>query len=142
MTKAYREIIQEKLDKLIQKTRELDNDQRLVLNIFLKYAKDIKIFLSGKGPKPKPPLIKVQGEAGSGKSTLIYVIEQWMERILRQSGDDPCQPYIIKAAFTGAAACIISGQTLHSAFSFKFGNEKNSLTDKDRDKKRTLLRNL
>ena len=32
--------------------------------------------------------------------------------------------------------------TLHSAFGFKFGNEKTSLTDKDRDMKRTLLRNL
>ena len=84
----------------------------------------------------------MQGEAGSGKSTLISLIEQWMERILRKSGDDPNQPYIIKTTFTGAAACIISGQTLHSAFGFKFGNEKNSLTDKDRDKKRTLLRNL
>ena len=140
--KAYRQIVQENLEKLIARTRELDEDQRTVLDIFIKYSKEIKKFLSRKGPKPKPPLVKVQGEAGSGKSTLIYLIEQWMERILRKSGDDPNQPYIIKATFTGAAACIISGQTLHSAFGFKFSNEKISLTDKDRDMKRTLLRNL
>ena len=57
VNKAYRQIIQENLDKLIERTRELDEDQRTVLDIFLKYAKDIKKFISGKGPKPKQTTI-------------------------------------------------------------------------------------
>ena len=51
-------------------------------------------------------------------------------------------PYVIKAAFTGSAAIVINGQTLHNAFSFKFGNEFISLNDKERDRKRDILRKL
>ena len=49
---------------------------------------------------------------------------------------------IIKAAFTGTAAANIKGQTLHSAFSFSFGNNFFSLGDKVRDERRTQLENL
>ena len=38
--KAYRQVIQENIEKLIKRTQELDKDQRMVLDIFLKYAKD------------------------------------------------------------------------------------------------------
>ena len=65
----------------------------------------------------------VQGGAGSGKSTVIDILSQQVERILRFPGDHPDHPYCIKAAFTGTAAANIKGQTLHSAFSFSFGNE-------------------
>ena len=67
---------------------------------------------------------------------------QWQERILRTAGDDPSHPYILKCAFTGTAASIIEGQTLHHAFSFSFGNEFYSLSDKVRDDRRRLLKNL
>ena len=67
---------------------------------------------------------------------------QCQERILRTSGDDPNQPYILKCAFTGTAASIIEGQTLHHAFSFSFGNEFFSLNDKTRDERRMSLKNL
>ena len=65
-----------------------------------------------------------------------------MERILRSAGDHPDHPYCIKAAFTGTAAANIKGQTLHSAFSFSFGNEFYSLSDKLRDERREQLSNL
>merc|ERR1711872_273066 len=90
----------------------------------------------------KPPLLIVQGGAGSGKSLLIRTIAQWFEKILRQSGDDPDKPYILLTAFTGTAAANIDGMTLHSAFNFNFGNEFLSLGDKIRDQKRELLKNL
>ena len=73
---------------------------------------------------------------------LIDVMSQQLETILRTSGDDPTHPYIIRAAFTGTAAANIQGQTLHSAFSFNFGNEFLSLSDKSRDERRKLLENL
>ena len=69
-------------------------------------------------------------------------MSQWQERIFRQSGDDPNQPYILKCAFTGTAASIIQGQTLHNAFSFSFGNDFYSLNDKARDERRSILKNL
>ena len=51
-------------------------------------------------------------------------------------------PYILLCAPTGTAAVNIKGQTLHSAFSFSFGNEFFSLNDKARDERRTELANL
>ena len=80
-------------------------------------------------PQLKPPLVVVHGGAGCGKSFVINLMTQWQEQILRSSGDNPNQPYILKFAFTGAAASIIQGQTLHHAFSFSFGNEFFSLSD-------------
>ena len=46
------------------------------------------------------------------------------------------------SAFTGAAASNIMGQTLHTLFSFNFGAGYQSLSDKARDQKRTLFKNL
>ena len=69
-------------------------------------------------------------------------MSQQVEKILRTSGDNPNCPYIIRAAFTGTAAANIQGQTMHSAFSFNFGNEYLSLGDKSRDERRTMLENL
>ena len=90
----------------------------------------------------KAPLLIIQGGAGTGKSTVIDALSQQMERILRKSGDNPTHPYIIKCTFTGTAAANISGQTMHSSFSFNFGNDFLSLGDKSRDEKRKQLENL
>ena len=84
----------------------------------------------------------IQGGAGAGKSAVIDILAQRMDKILRKSGDNPDHPYIIKSAFTGTAAANIDGQTLTTAFSFNFGNKFYSLTDKARDQKRTQLENL
>ena len=92
--------------------------------------------------RPLAPLVIVHGGAGTGKSTVIDVLSQMLEKIFRQAGDDPNHPYIIRAAFTGNAALIIRGQTLHSAFNFPYGNEVLSLSDKIRDQRRKLLQNL
>ena len=79
--------------------------------------------LSKECRQPNPPLVVVHGGAGCGKSFVINLMTQWQERILKTSGDNPNRPYILKCAFTGAAASIIQGQTLHHTFSFSFGNE-------------------
>ena len=77
----------------------------------------------GKNPKPRPPLLKVHGGAGCGKSKLINDIAQWSEYWLRTSSDrHPDHPYVVKVAPTGKAASLIGGLTLHSAFNFNFGN--------------------
>ena len=120
----------------------LDEDQRLVLEIGVDFAKSIKKTRKNKDSPIEPPLLIVQGGAGSGKSTVIEALSQQMEKVLRTSGDNPDHPYIIKAAFTGTAAANIKGQTLHNAFSFGFGNEFFSLGDKVRDERRCELENL
>ena len=121
-------------DEIIKRmTLQLDKEQRIILDIAVDYAKNIIKARKGKNVMQKPPLLIVQGGAGSGKSFLIDVISQHLEKNLRYSGDCPDHPYILKLAFTGTAAANIQGQTLHSAFSF--GNEFLSLGDKAREEK-------
>ena len=127
---------------LRERTDSLDEDQKCVIDIGITYAKDIIKFRTGKAPLPAPPLLVVQGSAGSGKSHVIDLLSQWIELLLRAAGDSPSQPYVIKCAFAGTAAAKIGGQTITSAFNTGFGNKFQSLADKTRDLKRTLLSNL
>ena len=69
-------------------------------------------------------------------------MKQWIHLILKKEGDNPDCPYVIVTAPTGTAAANIRGQTLHSALSFNFGNKHYSLSDKKRDKMRSLFQNL
>ena len=95
--------------------------------------------MKDKNLPPKSLGIIVHGGAGSGKSTVINIIKQWCHQ---QPGDDPDCPCVIVAAPTGTAASNVRSQTMHSSFGFNFGNEHFSLSDKVRDKKRNLLKNL
>ena len=123
-------------------TSKLDEDQRIVLETGVDFAKSIVKAKKAKELQINPPLLIIQGGAGAGKSTVIEVLCQQMEKIFRASGDNPDHPYIIKAAFTGTAAANIKGQTMHHAFTFNFGNEFFSLGDKARDERRNELENL
>ena len=69
-------------------------------------------------------------------------MKQWVHLTLQRPGDDPNLPYILVTAPTGAAASNVNGQTLHTVFGFNFGNNFISLSDKKRDEKRSILRNL
>merc|ERR1711867_153910 len=73
---------------------------------------------------------------------MIDLLAQWIELALRSSGDHPNHPFVIKCAFAGTAAAKIGGQTITSAFNIGFGNKFQSLPDKTRDLKRSLLSNL
>ena len=119
----------------------LDNDQRLVVDTATNYAKSIKKSKNGLSKPDKAPLVIVQGGAGVGKSTVIEIVSQATDLILREAGDDFAYPYVIRVAPTGVAAANISGATLHSMFSINFGDGYESLSDKTRDKKRHQFHN-
>ena len=138
----YKKVELYSAEKIEALTLQLDDDQRIVVDICVNFAKYIVKARKVKMNVLPSPLVVVQGGAGCGKSTVIDVMCQQVEKILRTSGDNPNCPYIIRAAFTGTAAANIQGQTMHSAFSFNFGNEYLSLGDKSRDERRTLLENL
>ena len=129
-------------DELSEKILKLDEDQRLVIDIGVNYAKKYLQASKNNVARPKAPLVIVHGGAGTGKSTVIDALSSVTEKIFRKAGDDPNHPYILRTAFTGNAALIIKGQTLHTAFNLPFGNEVLSLSDKVRDERRTLLQNL
>ena len=115
-------------DELKQKMRSLDPYQKEVVNIGIKYFKDVVKARDNPGnPHPEAPLVMVHGGAGAGKSTSINVLAMFGEKILRKEGDSLSQPYIMKTAFTGCAAANIGGQTLCSAFGLGWDSKLKSM---------------
>ena len=128
--------------ELRKETRRLDKFQREGLNMTIKYAKDV-VKARRDGNNPSVPIYMIgHGGAGAGKSTVIDTVTKWCHLILAKEGDETGCPYIVKTAFTGTAASNIDGQTLHTSFGFTFDNKHYSLSDKTRDEKRILFRNL
>ena len=139
----YKPIDISNMDAMMQSVRKLVPEQREVFDIIIGYCKNIRKAWAVSCPMPKPPLLKIHGGGGSGKSHLIDDISKWAEFFLRTSDSrQPNQPYVIKVAPTGKAASIIQGMTLHSAFHFKFGNDFTSLSDKMREEMRSSLARL
>ena len=139
----YRSIDIPNDDELKQKMRGLDPNQREVVNIGVKFFRDVvKAREYPENPHPQAPLIMVHGGAGSGKSTTINVLAMYGEKILRKEGDSMSHPIVLKTAFTGCAASNIGGVTLSSAFGIGFDGKPRSMSDKTRDRKRTLFQLL
>ena len=132
----------EKKQEMLKKVCQLVPEQRVPFDILTRYVKDIRMTsLLDKRP-PSPPLLVVHGGAGAGKSTVIRAIYDWCEFYLRAPGDKVDQPHIIRCAPTGAAAALINGITLHSAFHLSFGHKYHSLSDQNRDKLRDKFKIL
>ena len=138
----YKKVEIQSLDVLKKKTRDLDEFQRHVVNVGIKFAKDVVKSRNSFQKHPDSPLLMVHGGAGAGKSTVIDVLAQWVQLILQKEGDETNSPCVITCAPTGSAAANIAGHTLHSAFNFSFDGKCYSLSDKPRDKKREILKNL
>ena len=100
----FKEIDVPKFPELCRATRNMDEFQMELLNISIKYAKDIvKSRREGNHP-PLPIYLIGHGGAGAGKSTVIHLVAKWCHLILAKEGDDINCPYIVKTAFTGTAA--------------------------------------
>ena len=138
----YRKVEIPSLDDLKESTRNLDEYQRHVVDVGIRYAKDMVMARKSSSAPPDPPIIMVHGGAGAGKSTVINVVAQWVQLILQKEGDNSQSPCVIKVAPTGTAAANIEGQTLHTAFSFSYDGKPYSLNDKARDERREILKEL
>ena len=139
----FRPIEVKPLEILREDARKMDFYQRKILEIGVSHARAIVKARGGKNPPPnKSPLIMIDGAAGSGKSCTINILKSFLKVILQQPGDNPECPYILLCAPTGTAAVNINGQTLHTTFSFTWGDEHFSLSDKNRDTKRATFKNL
>ena len=126
-------------DRLLEQTRQLDPDQRVVVEKVVNYVKAYKKAVLTGQPLPEPLHAVIVGGAGSGKSHVIHLIEQWVELEMRDSGTNLDHPFVIKCAVSGAAAANIGGQTLFSSFSFDFYDNYSSLNDQTRDKLATVM---
>ena len=140
--KTFKPIDVGNIEELREQSRKMDFYQKFVIEIAIRFARGNIKSLKPKNRRPIPPTVMVHGGAGSGKSTVINVLAKWVHHILQRPGDDPDCPYIVISAFTGSAACNVNGQTLHSVFSFNFGSEFLTLSDKIREEKRKMFKNL
>ena len=104
----YRRIDLPDVKTLKEKTRQLDPFQRNVIDIGIKYAKDIMKARREGNMIPEPPHLMVHGGAGTGKTFVIQSLAEWLQYLLQKSGDDFNCPYVIKTAFTGTAASLSS----------------------------------
>ena len=86
-TSIYRQIDIPNDTLLKENTRSLDEYQREVINIGVKYAKGVVKARKEGNSSPKAPLLMVLGGAGAGKSTVIKPLAQWTQKILQQEGD-------------------------------------------------------
>ena len=84
----------------------------------------------------------VHGNAGTGKSHVIDVLSQLLHKNFKRSGDNPNHPYVLRLAYTGSAADLISGQTINKTLGLPPSNKIKPMSDKIRDKLRTELQNL
>ena len=58
-----------------------------------------------------PPRMVVHGGGGVGKSFMINCISKWIEKIMREPGDNPFKPKVLLLGPTGMAATLINGTT-------------------------------
>ena len=95
-----------------------------------------------RGSNPTPPLIIVQGEAGTGKTKLINSIMNYVSSIFASGGSELDKPKALVVAPTGMAASLVNGNTLHSTFQLNFGDELIHLADSLLDSIRNKLEEL
>ena len=78
----YGRVVVPNREYLKEKTRGLDKDQRKVLDITLKFARDVhKARLRGRAP-PEPPHLMVHGTAGTGDKMFRYISPKSLVRYL------------------------------------------------------------
>ena len=80
----YRHIDLPNIHTLKEKTRQLDPYQRRVIDIGIKYAKDLVKARREGNQAPEPPYLMVHGGAGSGKSHTINALAEWVQYTLQR----------------------------------------------------------
>ena len=141
-TGLFKRIELENIDSLNKMARELDVDQKFVLDLVITFVKDYRRAVINVRNFPEQLKLVIFGGAGCGKSHVIHLIAQYVEHYMRNSGDNLDHPYIVRCAMSGTASSNIDGQTLHSTFNLDFGATFVSMGDKTKDKKREILKNM
>ena len=140
---TYRRIDISNENKMLTMARQLDEDQRFAFDIVIKYVKQLRTSRNSNQPMPKPPLLKVHGGAGCGKSMFINTLAPYVEYFMSIYSDkDPDKPAVLKLAPTGKAASGIKGMTYFAGLNIPWGNQSFSMSNETRDTKRSQLCNL
>ena len=144
--RTFRKIDVQADDILLAKVRGLDPEQRAAVEVIYEYACKVKMseMRPSENVRPEPLFLLIHGNAGTGKSHVIDIASQLAHKTfaLNSSGHDPDNPYIMKVAFTGGAADLIGGQTIHKSLGLPCNNSAVPLSDKMRDLRRIQLKEL
>ena len=65
--------------------QKLDPDQRYVVDQYIKYAMKFRLAEKGFCTFPEPLFHVIEGDAGSGKSELIRILCQVLEKVILKS---------------------------------------------------------
>ena len=88
--------------------RNLSYEQRVVFDSYIDYCQRVKCAIKHNGDiDTTPPRLIVHGGGGVGKSYLIKILSQWIQRILANLGNISEYPKLTRFAYTGAAAYLI-----------------------------------
>ena len=81
---SYRKIHLWDSNEIRMQIRKLDPDQTYILDLFVKYARCYKMAKGGFCMFPTPPLLVIEGDAGSGKSELIkFSAKHWKKNFVQ-----------------------------------------------------------
>lgn len=110
----------ERKKELENLVKNLNSDQKKLYDLVVEHCRaDIK------GLNPEPIRFIMCGSAGTGKSYVINAIQRAIE-FLYYDSKNPNSVRVKKMAPTGVAACLIGGQTYHSALRLKIDQDKNT----------------
>ena len=78
--------------------RKLSFEQMIPFAFLINFC--MRIMICKKRASPvKPPRMVVHGGGGVGKSFMINCISKWIEKIMREPGDNPFKPKVIVMMF-------------------------------------------
>ena len=117
-TARYKKINHQAHDDLITFTRLLAPEQKDALTQVLNYCKDTVKARTNLDLAVVQLLRIIHGGAGVGKSRTIMTMSQWADKVLMKLDDDSTKPRVLICAFTGKAASLVNGITVHTAFGF------------------------
>ena len=117
-TARYKKINHQAHDDLITFTRQLAPEQMDALTQILNYCKDTVKARTNLDLTVAQLLLIIHGGAGVGKSRTIMAMSQWADKILLKLDDNSVKPRVLICAFTGKAASLVNGITVHTAFGF------------------------
>ena len=119
------------MDELLEMTKSLVLEQRLILQKVLNFAKSTIQCQNNHLARDSPHQMGliVHGGGGTGKSQTIKVCSQRAEHLLRQAGDNQNKLRVILMCPTGMAASVIDGMTICSSLDLSFGHGYKALSD-------------
>ena len=108
-------------DEFNSKVNSLNQEQQRIFYDFCERMMDVS--------SNDPFYLYIAGEAGTGKSYLLRLMIEFVNRLPKRSGQELDKPVSITIAPTGVAAYLVDGSTIESALGIQPQSKKNHLSN-------------